>query len=40
MKLAAPVLAHRVMLTTHARYGGVTADSVIGELVSDIRVPT
>ena len=38
--LAAPVLAHRVMLTQPARYGGVTAESVIGELVGDVRVPT
>jgi MoxR-like ATPase len=38
--LAAPVLAHRVMLTTQARYGGVNAETVINELVSDVRVPT
>jgi MoxR-like ATPase len=39
-ELAAPVLAHRVMLTTQARYGGVNAETVIDELVSDVRVPT
>jgi MoxR-like ATPase len=38
--LAAPVLAHRVMLTTQARYGGVNAETVINELVADVRVPT
>jgi MoxR-like ATPase len=38
--LAAPVLAHRVMLTTQARYGGVNAETVIDELVADVRVPT
>ncbi len=38
--LAAPVLAHRLMLTTQARYGGTTSASVVEAIVSAIRVPT
>jgi MoxR-like ATPase len=38
--LAAPVLAHRVLLTTQARYGGTTADAVIAGIVKSVPVPT
>ena len=38
--LAAPVLAHRLMLTTQARYGGTTSASVVQGIVSAVRVPT
>ena len=38
--LAAPVLGHRVLLTTQARYGGTTADSVIARIVEGVPVPT
>jgi MoxR-like ATPase len=38
--LAAPVLAHRVLLTTQARYGGTTAESILGGIVKHLDVPT
>lgn len=38
--LAVPVLAHRVQLTNQARYGGVTAEAAIAEVVRDVPVPT
>ena len=38
--LAAPVLAHRVGLTTQARYGGTTADAALGHIVASTVVPT
>ena len=38
--LAAPVLAHRVLLTTQARYGGTTADSILASIVKQLDVPT
>ena len=38
--LAAPVLAHRVQLTSTARYGGTTAEAVLAEVVKDVPVPT
>jgi MoxR-like ATPase len=38
--LAAPVLAHRVQLTTQARYGGVTAEAAVLDVVRDVPVPT
>lgn len=38
--LAAPVLAHRVQLTSTARYGGVTAEAVIADVIKDVPVPT
>jgi MoxR-like ATPase len=38
--LATPVLAHRVQLTTQARYGGVTAEAAVAEVVRDVPVPT
>jgi MoxR-like ATPase len=38
--LAAPVLAHRVLLTTQARYGGTTSESILGAIVKRVPVPT
>ena len=38
--LAAPVLAHRLMLTTQARYGGTTSASIVQGIVAAVRVPT
>ena len=38
--LASPVLAHRVQLTTQARYGGTTAAGVLADVVKEIPVPT
>jgi MoxR-like ATPase len=38
--LAGPVLAHRVQLTTEARYGGVSAEEVLAKVASAVRVPT
>jgi len=38
--LAAPVLAHRVQLTTQARYGGMTAETALAEVVRAVAVPT
>ena len=38
--LAAPVLAHRVLLTTQARYGGATRESLITSIVKQVSVPT
>jgi MoxR-like ATPase len=37
--LAAPVLAHRIVLTPEARYGGRGADGVLREVVQSLRVP-
>ena len=38
--LARPVLAHRLLLTSQARYGGMTADGIVAEIVGGTRVPT
>jgi MoxR-like ATPase len=38
--LAAPVLAHRIGLTTQARYGGTTAASLVRQILAGVRVPT
>jgi MoxR-like ATPase len=38
--LAGPALAHRLQLTTQARYGGVTASSVLADVVKGVPVPT
>ncbi|MBX3262761.1 MAG: MoxR family ATPase [Labilithrix sp.] len=38
--LAGPVLAHRVQLTTEARYGGVSAAEVLTDVAREVRVPT
>jgi len=38
-ELAGPVVAHRVVLDTKASYSGVEKDTVIRELIADIRPP-
>lgn len=38
--LAVPVLAHRLLLDTKARYSGVTKEEVTMDLLSQIEVPT
>ena len=38
--LSGPVLRHRLLLTTQARYGGTTADAVLASIVKSIPVPT
>jgi MoxR-like ATPase len=38
--LASPVLAHRIQLTTEARYGGVSPEDVVAKIIKDVRVPT
>jgi MoxR-like ATPase len=38
--LAGPVLGHRLMLTTQARYGGTTTASVLAGIVKSVPVPT
>jgi MoxR-like ATPase len=38
--LAAPVLAHRVLLTTQAKYGGTTREAIVAGIVKDTEVPT
>jgi MoxR-like ATPase len=38
--LAGPVLAHRLVLTTQARYGGVTGEAVVARIAGEIGVPT
>jgi len=34
------VLAHRVQLTSTARYGGITAEAALADVVKDVPVPT
>jgi len=38
--LARPVLGHRLLLTSQARYGGTTGDSILAEIVAKVPVPT
>jgi MoxR-like ATPase len=38
--LAAPVLAHRILLTTQARYGGTTREAIVAAIVKQVDVPT
>ena len=38
-KLASPVLAHRVQLTSEARYAGQTVSSVLAEVIAEVPVP-
>jgi MoxR-like ATPase len=38
--LAGPVLAHRVQLTTEARYGGASAEEIVAKVAREVRVPT
>ncbi len=37
--LAVPVLAHRIGLSTEARYGGTTAEAMVRQIVAGVRVP-
>jgi MoxR-like ATPase len=37
--LAVPVLAHRMQITEHARYGGQATTSVVADIVASIPVP-
>ena len=39
-ELATYVLAHRVILTSQAKYGGITKSEIITEIVRRVRVPT
>lgn len=39
-QLAPAVLAHRVMLTSKAKYGGVTKEGVIRDILESVDVPT
>ena len=39
-ELALPVLAHRVLLTPEAEFGGVTAEQVIGRVLAEIAPPS
>lgn len=38
--LAGPVLAHRVQLTTEARYGGASPEEILAKVARDVAVPT
>jgi MoxR-like ATPase len=38
--LAGPVLAHRIQLTTEARYGGASTDEVLAGVARRVKVPT
>jgi len=38
--LAPPVLAHRTVLTSKAKYDGTTKDGVIRDIVKGVRIPT
>lgn len=37
--LAVPVLAHRLQLTTEARYGGSSAEEIVSKVAREVRVP-
>jgi MoxR-like ATPase len=39
-RLAVPVLAHRVVLTSKAKYGGNGKSEVITDVVNAVKVPT
>ena len=39
-QMARPVLAHRVLLTSQARYGGKTTGQIVDETVAAVEVPT
>jgi len=38
-KLAVPVIAHRLVLEPQARFSGLTAQGVVGDILKKIRVP-
>ncbi|MEW6282946.1 MAG: MoxR family ATPase, partial [Candidatus Eremiobacterota bacterium] len=39
-QLAVPVLAHRLVLDTKAKYSGASKDTIVTELLEQVRVPT
>ncbi len=39
-KLAGPVLAHRLMLTSKAKYGGDSKADIVAEIIEQVPVPT
>ena len=39
-RLATSVLAHRLMLTPKAKYGGTTKPEIVADIVGQVRVPT
>jgi MoxR-like ATPase len=39
-KLAKYVLAHRLILTSKAKYGSATKSQIIDEIIAEVRVPT
>jgi len=39
-ELAAPVIAHRLVLDPQAKFSGVTAAGLVGELLKDVKVPS
>ena len=38
-ELAVPVIAHRLVLDPQAKFSGVTAAGLVGELLKDVPVP-
>jgi MoxR-like ATPase len=38
-KLAAPVIAHRLVLEPQARFSGLTARGVVGDILKKLKVP-
>ena len=39
-ELALPILAHRMLLTPEAEFGGVTAEQIVGRVIADIAPPS
>ncbi len=39
-KLAKPVLAHRLLLTSKAKYGSETKATIVAEILDQVQVPT
>ena len=39
-ELAVPVVAHRLMLDPQARFSGITAESIVEEVLENVPVPT
>ena len=39
-ELAVPVIAHRLVIDPQAKFSGVTAPSLVSELLKDVKVPT
>ena len=38
-EIAAPVIAHRMVLDPQARFAGLTAESIVAEILKTIKVP-